>query len=206
MEKTLNEKLILIQGELKASKDKFNSYGRYAYRSCEGILEAAKPILHKYGVSLVISDDIVLVGNRYYIKATATLRCGEETISNTAWAREGEEKKGMDDAQLTGATSSYARKYALNGLFCIDDTKDADTDEYQNQQKAAQPQQKKQGAAQPQSQLPATVLNAIQAATTVDALAKIWSSNAAYQKMPQFVNAVSEKKKQLTAANGTSKK
>lgn len=187
--KTLNEKLVLIQSELKASKDKYNSFGKYKYRSCEGILEAAKPILNKYGVSLIISDDVILIGNRYYIKATATLRCGDEAVSNTAWAREEETKKGMDASQVTGATSSYARKYALNGLFCIDDTKDADTEEYQNQQNAT-PQPKA-------AQLPDTITNAIKAATTINALSEIWKNNVAYQKMPLFVNAVSAKKKEL---------
>lgn len=187
--KTLNEKLVLIQSELKASKDKYNSFGKYKYRSCEGILEAAKPILNKYGVSLIISDDVILIGNRYYIKATATLRCGDEAVSNTAWAREEETKKGMDASQVTGATSSYARKYALNGLFCIDDTKDADTEEYQNQQNAT-PQPKA-------AQLPDTITNAIKAATTINALSEIWKNNVAYQKIPLFVNAVSAKKKEL---------
>lgn len=187
--KTLNEKLVLIQSELKASKDKYNSFGKYKYRSCEGILEAAKPILNKYGVSLIISDDVILIGNRYYIKATATLRCGDEAVSNTAWAREEETKRGMDASQVTGATSSYARKYALNGLFCIDDTKDADTEEYQNQQNAT-PQPKA-------AQLPDTITNAIKAATTINALSEIWKNNVAYQKMPLFVNAVSAKKKEL---------
>lgn len=187
--KTLNEKLVLIQSELKASKDKYNSFGKYKYRSCEGILEAAKPILNKYGVSLIISDDVILIGNRYYIKATATLRCGDEAVSNTAWAREEETKKGMDASQVTGATSSYARKYALNGLFCIDDTKDADTEEYQNQQNAT-PQSKA-------AQLPDTITNAIKAATTINALSEIWKNNVAYQKIPLFVNAVSAKKKEL---------
>lgn len=131
------EKLSNVQTELKAPKGQTNSFGKYKYRSCEDILEAVKPLLNKYKASVVISDSLELVGERYYIKATATFIDVETDgmISNTAYARESAEKKGMDDSQVTGATSSYARKYALNGLFLIDDTKDADTDEFANQQK-----------------------------------------------------------------------
>lgn len=123
---TINERLIHIQGELKAPKSQENKFGGYKYRSCEDILEAVKPLLKKEKVTLTISDDIVEVGGRVYVKATATLSDGEETISTSAFAREAETKKGMDDSQITGSASSYARKYALNGLFAIDDTKDAD--------------------------------------------------------------------------------
>ena len=128
----MNNAIISIQNELKAPKGQFNSFGRYKYRSCEDILEAVKPLLHKYSCSLNISDEVVMVGDRFYVKSTATLRkdTGEVISSSVAYAREDESKKGMDGAQVTGAASSYARKYALNGLFCIDDTKDADTDEY----------------------------------------------------------------------------
>lgn len=126
-------KLQEIQQELKAPKGQFNKFGKYNYRSCEDILEAVKPILKKTGCTLTISDEIVHIGDRYYIKATAHLK-GEDTDEVvTAYARESAEKAGMDVSQVTGSTSSYARKYALNGLFCIDDTKDADTDEYANQ-------------------------------------------------------------------------
>lgn len=126
------EKLMMIQGELKAPKGQFNNYGGYKYRSCEDILEAVKPLLVKYNAALTVSDNIELIGARYYIKATARLADTEngETIENTAYAREAEIKKGMDDSQITGTASSYARKYALNGLFCIDDTKDADTEAF----------------------------------------------------------------------------
>lgn len=114
-----------IQKELKAPKNQYNAFGKYKYRSCEDILEAVKPLLNN--ATLVINDEMVVIGERYYIKATATLTEADKSISATAYAREPEEKKGMDSAQITGATSSYARKYALNGLFLIDDTKDADT-------------------------------------------------------------------------------
>ena len=157
------KKLLEIQTELKAPKGQYNSFGKYKYRSCEDILEAVKPICKKHNVTLIISDEIVSIGDnssttytenyydkdlkkenvrnvvtggqRYYIKATATIIDIEDgsNLSNTAYAREEETKKGMDGSQITGTASSYARKYALNGLFCIDDTKDADTDEYKEQ-------------------------------------------------------------------------
>lgn len=126
-------KLQEIQHRLKAPKGQYNSFGKYKYRSCEDILEAVKPILNEVGCTLTLSDDVVLIGDRFYIKATAHLK-GEDTNEVVvAYAREENEKKGMDGSQITGTASSYARKYALNGLFCIDDTKDADTDEYANQ-------------------------------------------------------------------------
>ena len=123
--------LLDIQRELKAPKGQFNSFGNYKFRSCEDILEAVKPLLAKYGCTLVLSDDVVCILDRVYIKATATFTDeNNKTTVATAFARESESKKGMDDSQITGTASSYARKYALNGLFLIDDTKDADTDEY----------------------------------------------------------------------------
>ena len=148
------EKLSEIQHELKAPKGQYNSFGKYKYRSCEDILEAVKPLCYKYKATLVLSDEVVCSNDRYYIKATATLYDNEtmyateeqmdanslekinllkDRVQNTAFARESQEKKGMDESQITGTASSYARKYALNGLFNIDDTKDADTDEYKVQ-------------------------------------------------------------------------
>lgn len=128
MEKNLYKKLCYIQEKLKAPKNQYNSFGKYKYRSCEDILEGLKPYLAELGLVLNISDDIELIGNRYYIKATAKLIDVEtnDFIESYAYAREAESKKGMDSSQVTGATSSYARKYALNGLLCIDDTKDND--------------------------------------------------------------------------------
>ena len=132
------EKLLNIQTELKAPKGQYNSFGKYKYRSCEDILEAVKPICAKNKATLILSDGLENRGDRYYIKATATLIDVEsgDNLENTAYAREESEKKGMDGSQITGTASSYARKYALNGLFNIDDTKDADTDEYTKQSKA----------------------------------------------------------------------
>ena len=122
----IREKLTKIQSELKAPKSQRNNFGKYNYRSCEDILEAVKPIAHKYGCSVLLSDEIRLIGDRVYVEAKAILACGSDEIGVKASAREPEAKKGMDESQITGAASSYARKYALNGLFAIDDTKDAD--------------------------------------------------------------------------------
>lgn len=116
-----------IQHKLKAPKGQYNSFGKYNYRSCEDILEGVKPLLKEHNLALLIDDEIVQIGERYYVKATAKITDGRELVSATAYAREPDTKKGMDESQITGATSSYARKYALNALLCIDDTKDADT-------------------------------------------------------------------------------
>lgn len=122
-------KLVEVQNKLKAPKNQFNKFGNYAYRNCEDILEALKPILAEVKAVVNMSDEVVLVGERYYIKATVKFIDAEtgEVVEASAMAREEENKKGMDSSQLTGSTSSYARKYALNGLFAIDDTKDSDT-------------------------------------------------------------------------------
>lgn len=116
-----------IQAELKAPKNQRNNFGKFNYRSCEDILEALKPLLKKYEATLNITDDIIYIGNRYYVKATAKIKTADGEETATAFAREEETRKGMDAAQITGSASSYARKYALNGLLAIDDTKDADT-------------------------------------------------------------------------------
>lgn len=124
----IHEKLQQVQSDLKAPKNQYNKFGGYNYRNCEDIQEAVKPLLKAVKAALVVGDELVLIGDRYYIKATARfIDCESgETVENTAYAREEQEKKGMDVSQVTGSTSSYARKYALNGLFCIDDVKDAD--------------------------------------------------------------------------------
>ena len=146
-EKKLNiyEKLMNVQQELKCNKGQYNSFGKYKYRSCEDILESVKPLLKKYNLILTLSDTLEYIGDRYYIKAIAKITDTEtpyeefeelkaiNCITNVAYAREELEKKGMDGSQITGTASSYARKYALNGLLAIDDTKDADTDEFKNQ-------------------------------------------------------------------------
>lgn len=136
----INEKLVKIQHELKAPKDQHNGFGNYNYRSLENILESVKPLLAEAGLSIILSDDIAEVGGRVYVKATATISDGAESISNTAYAREDESKKGMSDPQITGACSSYARKYAVQGLFAIDDSKDPDTESYQRRTQSRQSQ------------------------------------------------------------------
>lgn len=135
---TIYEKLLRVQVELKAPKGQYNSFGKYKYRSCEDILTAVKPLLDKVGATITITDEIEHIGDRFYVRAQAAFMDVEKgtSICNSAFAREDETKKGMDGSQITGTASSYARKYALNGLLLIDDTKDADTDENHNERKA----------------------------------------------------------------------
>jgi len=148
------EKLATIQQSLVAPKNQYNSFGDYKYRSCEDILEGLKPCLQQAKAAVTISDELVLIGERYYIKATATLfDCeGDGSVSNTAYARETESRPKMDVSQITGSASSYARKYALNGLFCIDDVKDADSRNNQkdNEEQKKIDEQKKQAEAEKQ--------------------------------------------------------
>lgn len=125
-DKTFIERVIAVQSQLKAPKNQRNNFGGFNYRSCEDILEAVKPLLKAEGLCLTITDDIVMLGDRFYVKATATLTDGERSLPSQAFAREEASKKGMDGSQVTGTASSYARKYALNGLLAIDDSKDAD--------------------------------------------------------------------------------
>ena len=146
---SLSERLSEIQAKLSAPKGQYNSFGKYHYRNCEDILTALKPLIN--GLHVTITDDIVMVGNRIYVKAIASISDGSSSISATAFAREAEDKKGMDASQLTGATSSYARKYALNGLFMIDDNKDAD-----HQTEPTQQTQKRQQTSQRNSQVKLT--------------------------------------------------
>lgn len=141
---TIYEKLAAVQAELKAPKGQTNNFSKskYKYRSCEDILEAVKPLLAKNGLTLIVGDELVNISDRFYIKAMAKVYSTDgESLSNTAYAREPAEKIGFDEAQITGAASSYARKYALNGLFCIDDTKDPDTNEYAGRAGKAEPEQ-----------------------------------------------------------------
>lgn len=166
------EKLSKVQSELKAPKGQYNSFGKYKYRSCEDILEAVKPLNAKHGVVLTVGDEVVEISNRFYVKATATLVDIEsgEKVTNTALAREDDAKKGMDGSQITGTASSYARKYCLNGLYCIDDTKDADTDEYRAQQER-KPQENKPQGSKPQER---------QYVKVVNGRASVLNSNGAY--------------------------
>ncbi|NLC26152.1 MAG: ERF family protein [Fastidiosipila sp.] len=131
--RSLQEKIIEVQSRLKAPKGQWNAFSKFNYRSAEDILEALKPLLAEVGLLQTISDEVLLIGDRYYIRATVTVKHEDEELCVTAYAREAESKKGMDESQITGTASSYARKYALNGLWAIDDTKDADTDEHHRQ-------------------------------------------------------------------------
>lgn len=185
-EKTINDALLDIQAKLKAPKGQTNNFGHYKYRSAEDILEAVKPLLKDNGCFLTISDDIVMVGNRIYVKATVVLSFGKDTIQTTAFARESESKSGMDASQITGAASSYARKYALNGLFCIDDTKDADA--LNTNKEYTQP------PTDPNLEL---ILANIKAARSLDELSRIWHECSAYQPNPIFSGAMSARKKEL---------
>ena len=148
----LHEKLLAIQTKLKAPKGQYNKFGNFNYRSAEDILEAVKPLNAEQGVLLTITDEIKEIGGRVYVVATATVSDGTDELKVSAFAREPENKKGMDESQITGATSSYARKYALNGLYAIDDNKDADTDEHKQQQENAPKKQQAQKQQQKQQQ------------------------------------------------------
>ncbi|MDI6446196.1 ERF family protein [Cronobacter dublinensis] len=177
MSKEFYARLANIQAHLNAPKNQYNSFGKYKYRNCEDILEAVKPLLD--GLFLSISDEIVLIGDRHYVKAVATITDGESCYTATAMAREEESKKGMDAAQVTGATSSYARKYCLNGLFGIDDAKDADTDEHKQQQSR---QESNAPAKKPAS--PEQVLKAFtEAASTKNSVAELMGAFAKAWKM-----------------------
>lgn len=199
------KELIAIQSELKAPKSQFNNFGGYKYRKAEDILEAVKPLLNKQKCTLTITDDIVMVGNRIYVKATATIKNEKgECETTTGWAREEETKKGMDGSQITGASSSYARKYALNGLFAIDDNADSDTTN-DGQHQAAQPaaQQTQQPAAQ-QTASPqyhpsdlSEGLGYLSRCVNKDNLIWVVQHYQPLTASPQFMQAVSAKKKEL---------
>ena len=188
---TLQEKLIAIQRDLKAPKSQFNAFGKYRYRSCEDILEAVKPLLFREGVVLTIADDLLAENGRFYVKASATLAYKDERICSSAFAREDETKKGMDGSQITGAASSYARKYALNGLFCIDDTKDADATNTGEQQ-PAQEQKPTQDDFYSQAMMELSL------ATTVEDLKKVWSKYKTLQNDETFKKAKDIKKKAIS--------
>lgn len=195
-----------IQSALNVPKGQYNAFGKYKYRSCEDILAALKPLLKQQNCTLTISDDIQPVGSRIYVKATATLTNDKgEAAVTTAFAREEESKKGMDASQVTGAASSYARKYALNGLFAIDDTKDADalnvSAEYtQRQNPPFPPPQNAQQAAQQLSQndlFQAYAKPAIDQAQTKEELVRIFNDYQALHGMREFMSAMTSRKKAL---------
>jgi hypothetical protein len=177
------KELINIISELKAPKGQYNSFGKYKYRSCEDILEAVKPLCVKNNVLLTITDDIVLIGDRFYVKATATVtNLDGASVSASALAREEDAKKGMDGSQVTGASSSYARKYALNGLFCIDDTKDADaTNTHGKEQPTQQPTPTPQPTPTATYQMAISALNACTTAAETIQVCKTWQNRVGDQ-------------------------
>lgn len=204
------KELIAIQSELKAPKSQFNKFGGYKYRKAEDILEAVKPLLAKQKCTLTITDDVVLIGNRIYVKATATIKNEKgEFETTTGWAREEETKKGMDGSQITGASSSYARKYALNGLFAIDDNADSDaTNDVQHQAAQQQTQTLHPTAQAAQAvQQPATPqyhtndlnegLAYLSRCVNKDNLVWVVQTYKPLTASPQFMQAVSAKKKEL---------
>lgn len=184
-----------IQTELNAPKNQYNAFGKYSYRSCEDILAAVKPLLCAHHCTLTLTDGIELIGDRFYVRATATLTNDTgDTASTTAYAREDEVKKGMDGAQITGAASSYARKYALNGLFCIDDVKDPDA----TNKGDASPRKAQAPAAPPTppADLDEAVDAALQAAD-VPSLMEIWKKYRHLQGYPVFFKAVQTRNNEL---------
>ena len=195
------KELISIQSELKAPKSQYNKFGGYKYRKAEDILEAVKPLLAKQKCTLIITDDVVLIGNRIYVKATATIKNEKgECETTTGWAREEETKKGMDGSQITGASSSYARKYALNGLFAIDDNADSDTtNDGQNQASHQQAQTQARQPATPQYHT--NDLNEglafLSRCVNKDNLVWVVQTYKPLTASPQFMQAVSAKKKEL---------
>lgn len=198
------KELISIQSELKAPKTQYNKFGGYKYRKAEDILEAVKPLLAKQKCTLIITDDIVMVGSRIYVKATATIKNEKgEYETSTGWAREDETKKGMDGSQITGASSSYARKYALNGLLAIDDNADSDTTNDGQHQAAQQQTQTQQTAAQQTAspQYHPNDLNEgmeyLSRCVNKDNLIWVVQTYKPLTANPQFMQAVSAKKKQL---------
>ena len=194
------KELIAIQSELKAPKSQFNKFGGYKYRKAEDILEAVKPLLAKQKCTLIITDDVVLIGNRIYVKATATIKNEKgECETTNGWAREEETKKGMDGSQITGASSSYARKYALNGLFAIDDNADSDTTNDGQQQTQQQAQTQAQQPASPQYH-PNDLnegLGYLSRCVSKDNLLWVIQHYQPLCSNTQFMQAVSAKKKQL---------
>ena len=174
------KELIAIQSELKAPKSQFNKFGNYNYRSCEDILEGVKPLLSKHNAVLTINDDVRLIGERVYVVSTATLTVKDNSVSATGWAREPEQQKGMSDPQVTGSASSYARKYALGGLFCIDDTKDAD---------ATNKHEVKETKPKPNTITKAQVIMALKAAKDQKTLATKWAKTTelGYNTDPEVI-------------------
>lgn len=183
------KRLIEIQSKLNAPKGQYNAFGKYKYRSCEDILEAVKPLLKEQKLALIIQDDIIEVGNRVFLKAQCFIydEDGKEIANNSALAEIPDNKKGMDLSQITGAASSYARKYALNGLFCIDDTKDADTQPKQEEKQVSKPMPTKDDA-----------VKAMKECKAIDELKACWTKYNQFQNVKAFIEAKDEMKTKLS--------
>lgn len=198
------KELIEIQSKLNVPKCQYNSFGKYKFRSCEDILAAVKPLLKEVGCTLTMSDDVIMIGSRIYIKATAVLtNSSNEAVMTTAFAREEEQKKGMDGSQVTGAASSYARKYALNGLFSIDDTKDADS--LNDSPQYTQPKEQAQHLPPPADEDGNSLIDiynvyakpAIEQAQTKEDLTRIYNDYKALQTLKEFVSGLTARRKAL---------
>lgn len=186
------KELAVIQSRLKAPKGQYNSFGKYKYRSCEDIVEAVKPLLAEQGCALMMSDELVFVGDRYYIKATVTIQNGAgECAQCTALAREEEEKKGMDASQITGTASSYARKYALNGLLAIDDTKDADA-------LNVSADYTKKAPVDTLADERAMAIQEARAAKSIQSLVSVWNDHKNLQDDEKFNAVMGQEKKRFT--------
>ena len=184
--------LAIIQAEVQAPKNKFNSFGKYAYRSAENIIEAVKPIINPKGYHLILSDEMVIIGERYYIKATATISNGEQSYSATSYAREPEEKKGMDSAQISGTTGSYSRKYALNGLFALDDNKDSDATSTETKPNVVVEEITLTKDEETE------LINSLNTCTELGHVKELWNNlNVKYQAIKQVRNLVTNRKNQL---------
>lgn len=206
MAQEIFKRILAVQAAIVAPKTQFNAFGKYKYRRAEDILEALKPLLKANELTISISDEPVFIEGRFYIKATVTVYHGDESHSVTAYAREGETKSGMDPAQITGATSSYARKYALGGMFCIDDNDDPDVTNTHGQlsdgeetKGAKKGPQKADKEATPTAMLD-DAIKAVYAAKNRRELNKIWNDNAAYQNNPDFLKAAGEMAKKYPKA------
>ena len=200
MEKQFRDSIISIQGELKAPKNQRNSFGNYNYRSAEDILEAVKPLLKKYSLFLYIEDKIVMIGDRYYVQATANISNGSDNLSVTAFAREEDQKKGQDASQITGSTSSYARKYALNGLLCIDDTKDSDSTNTHGKEVPAKPATKAKAQAPAPDDLADNLRQAKKAvglSKSSKDLMEVWKAFKNLQGVAEFKQMMTGRKKEL---------
>jgi hypothetical protein len=187
--KNLIDKLVIIQGTLKAPKNQTNNFGKYKYRSCEDILEALKPHLTTHNLYLSISDELVNLGDRYYVKATVTITDAKDSLTVSAFAREEESKKGMDGSQVTGTSSSYARKYALNGMFAIDDTKDSDATNTGEKEIKASAEMELQ-----MTNLLNVALAEIKVVDTLDKLKNIWVCYPMLQNVINFKESINNRK------------